>query len=62
MAKNEIEDLQTNTAKLNTPNNFGNDSTGANLIGNSEKHYAGGTVVVKMLVLLMVTPNIYNWW
>ena len=45
-AKNEIEDLQTNTAKLNTSNNFlGNDLTGANLIGNSEKHYAGGTVV-----------------
>jgi len=45
-AKNEIEELQTNTAKLNTTNNFlGNDVTGANLIGNTEKHYAGGTIV-----------------
>ena len=44
-AKSEIEALQTNTAKLNAANNFlGNDVSGANLIANTEKVYAGGTV------------------
>ncbi|SVA28221.1 uncharacterized protein METZ01_LOCUS81075 [marine metagenome] len=45
-AKNEIEDLQTNTAKLNDTNDFlGNDITGGNLVSNTEKLYAGGTIV-----------------
>jgi hypothetical protein len=45
-AKNEIEELQTNTAKVNAGNDFlGNSLTGANLIANTEVHYAGGTVV-----------------
>jgi|TARA_B100001013_G_scaffold298742_1_gene199698 hypothetical protein len=45
-AKSEIEDLQTNTAKLNATNDFlGNDITGGNLVSNTEKLYAGGTIV-----------------
>ena len=45
-AKSEIEDLQTNTAKLNANNDFlGNEVTGATLTANTEKLYAGGTVV-----------------
>ena len=45
-AKSEIEDLQTNTAKLNASNDFlGNDLTGGNLVSNTEKLYAGGTIV-----------------
>lgn len=44
-AKSEIEALQTNTAKLNASNDFlGNDVSGANLIANTEKIYAGGTI------------------
>ena len=45
-AKSEIEDLQTNTDKLNANNDFlGNEVTGATLTANTEKLYAGGTVV-----------------
>ena len=45
-AKSEIEALQTNTAKLNATNDFlGNDITGGNLVANTEKLYAGGTIV-----------------
>jgi len=45
-AKSEIETLQTSTAKLNANNDFlGNEVTGANLTANTEKVYAGGTVV-----------------
>jgi len=45
-AKSEIEDLQTNTAKLNATNDLlGNDLTGGNFVANTEKLYAGGTIV-----------------
>jgi hypothetical protein len=45
-AKSEIEALQTNTAKLNEGNDFlGNDITGGNFASNTEKLYAGGTIV-----------------
>ena len=51
-AKNEIEELQTNTAKLNTTNNFlGNDITGANWIGYTEKHYVCGTIVAPPIII-----------
>ena len=44
-AKSEITDLQTNTAKLNASNNFqSNELSGALLIGNKVKVFAGGTV------------------
>ena len=44
-AKSEIESLQTNSAKLNAGNDFlGNDVSGANLIANTTKLYAGGTI------------------
>ena len=44
-AKTEIEDLQSNTAKLNASNNFqSNELSGALLIGNKVKVFAGGTV------------------
>jgi hypothetical protein len=44
-AKNEIEDLQDNTAKKNEANNFlGNNITNANLVNVSEELNAGGTL------------------
>ena len=44
-AKAEIEDLQDNTAKKNTANNFlGNNITNANLVNVSEELNAGGTL------------------
>jgi len=44
-AKSEIEDLQDNTAKTNANNNFfGYQITGAELIGNTETLYPGGTI------------------
>ena len=44
-AKAEIESLQDNTAKTNANNNFfGNQVTGADLIGNTETLYPGGTI------------------
>jgi len=44
-AKSEITDLQTNTAKLNANNNFqSNELSGALLIGNKVKVFAGGTI------------------
>ena len=44
-AKSEIESLQDNTAKTNTNNNFfGNQVSGADLIGNTETLYPGGTI------------------
>lgn len=44
-AKSEIEDLQDNTAKKNSANNFlGNNITNANLVNVSEELNAGGTL------------------
>jgi hypothetical protein len=44
-AKTEIETLQTNTAKLNAANNFGNNSiTGAKFINNTTTVYSAGTI------------------
>lgn len=43
--KNEIEDLQDNTAKKNEANNFlGNNITNANIVNVSEELNAGGTL------------------
>ena len=56
-AKAEIEDLQDNTAKKNTANNFlGNNITNANLVNVSEELNAGGTLSSSHPVFFTLFP------